>query len=160
MKLSSRILLPVALTIAAGAAFAEGPIQGNEVFAFQSTQSRAAVLEQQAAGRDVILEIDWQGAQQVRALLPGSLGIFILPPSRAVLRERLAGRGQDSAAVIETRMSAALDELTHYAEFDYLVVNDVFETALEALRAIILGNRQRRANQEVRHADLLQALLS
>ena len=141
--------------IAAGAFLEHARVFGNAY-----GTSRAAVLEQQAAGRDVILEIDWQGAQQVRALLPGSLGIFILPPSRAVLRERLAGRGQDSAAVIETRMSAALDELTHYAEFDYLVVNDVFETALEALRAIILGNRQRRANQEVRHADLLQALLS
>jgi guanylate kinase len=141
--------------IAAGAFLEHARVFGN----YYGT-SRAAVLEQQAAGQDVILEIDWQGARQVRALLPGSLGLFILPPSRAVLRERLAGRGQDSAAVIETRMNAALDELTHYAEFDYLVVNDVFETALEALRAIILGNRQRRAIQEARYADLLRALLS
>ncbi|MFO1371340.1 MAG: guanylate kinase [Candidatus Competibacteraceae bacterium] len=131
-----------------------------QVFDNRYGTSRAAVLELLQAGYDVILEIDWQGARQVRALLPDSLTIFILPPSREALRERLMGRGQDPAEVIERRMASALAELSHYAEFDYLVVNDDFATALEALRAIIIANRQRRAVQLERCKELLQSLLS
>jgi len=135
-------------------------LERAQVFGNRYGTSRAAVLEQLQAGQDVILEIDWQGARQVRTLLPDSLTIFILPPSREVLRERLAGRGQDSAEVIEQRMAAALSELSHYAEFDYLVVNDDFGTALDALRAILIANRQRRAVQLERHKELLHTLLS
>jgi guanylate kinase len=108
----------------------------------------------------VILEIDWQGARQVRELMPDSPSIFILPPSREALRQRLAGRGQDSFEVIERRMAASLDELSHYAEFDYLVINDDFAAALEALRAILIANRQRRATQLARQRELLWMLLS
>ncbi len=135
-------------------------LERAQVFGNRYGTSRAAVLEQLQAGQDVILEIDWQGARQVRTLLPDSLTIFILPPSREVLRERLAGRGQDSAEVIEQRMAAALSELSHYAEFDYLVVNDDFGTALDVLRAILIANRQRRAVQLERHKELLHTLLS
>ena len=135
-------------------------LERAQVFGNRYGTSRAAVLEQLQAGQDVILEIDWQGARQVRTLLPDSLTIFILPPSREVLRERLAGRGQDSAEVIEQRMAAALSELSHYAEFDYLVVNDDFGTALDALRAILIANRQRQAVQLERHKELLHTLLS
>jgi len=108
----------------------------------------------------VILEIDWQGARQIRELMPDSLSIFIFPPSREALRQRLAARGQDSAEVIERRMAAALNDLSHYAEFDYLVINDDFATALNALRAILIARRQRRNVQMERQRELLQRLLS
>jgi guanylate kinase len=110
--------------------------------------------------RWVILEIDWQGAQQVRHLLTQTISIFILPPSRSALEQRLTGRGQDDAAVIARRMSAAVDEMTHYAEADYIVVNDNFDTALEELRAILLAGRLRLEKQQQRHRQLLTELLS
>lgn len=122
--------------------------------------SRETVLEQLEAGIDVVLEIDWQGARQVRAQIPDSHTIFILPPSRRVLRERLKKRGQDSDAVIEQRMERAASEMSHYDEFDYLVINDDFDEALDALRAILIANRQRRSRQVRRHSDLFRTLLS
>lgn len=122
--------------------------------------SRYAVMERLEAGMDVILEIDWQGARQVRALMPNSHTIFILPPSREALRRRLEDRGQDRDTVIERRMRAAVDEISHYQEFNYLIVNDDFDCALEALRAIFIANRQRRELQIRRHGELLKALLS
>ena len=118
------------------------------------------VEETLASGTDVILEIDWQGAQQVRHLLTQTISIFILPPSRSALEQRLTGRGQDDAAVIARRMSAAVDEMTHYAEADYIVVNDNFDTALEELRAILLAGRLRLEKQQQRHRQLLTELLS
>jgi len=121
--------------------------------------SRQAVEEQLLAGQDVILEIDWQGARLVRELMPESTGIFILPPSRGALRERLQGRGQDAAAVIERRMRDAISEMSHYAEYDYLVINDVFEHALEDLVAILRSCRLRLAKQSQGQAGLLHALL-
>lgn len=122
--------------------------------------SRHAVMERLKAGVDVILEIDWQGAQQVRAVIPESRSIFILPPSRDALRQRLKNRAQDADAVIEQRMQTAVSEMTHYREFDYLVVNNDFSAALEALRAIFIANRQRCDIQVLRRRELLQALLS
>ena len=140
---------------------AEGAfLEHAQVFGNRYGTSRAAVLSKLQDGLDVILEIDWQGAQQVRARMPGCLGIFILPPSRDALQQRLAGRGQDSTEVIERRMAASLDELSHYAEFDYLVINDQFETALTELRAIVVAQRQRRTAQLERHPELLRILLS
>lgn len=140
---------------------AEGAfLEHAEVFGNRYGTSRAAVQTQLASGRDVILEIDWQGARQVRALWPDSVSVFILPPSRDALRERLAKRAQDSAEVIEQRMAAALHELSHYTEFDYLVINDDFASALQALRAILLARRQRRDVQIERQQELLQQLLS
>ncbi len=135
-------------------------LEHAQVFGHRYGTSRAAVSSSLRAGLDVILEIDWQGARQVRERMPDSLSIFILPPSRDALRQRLAGRGQDSAEVIERRMAAALDELSHYAEFDYLVINDRFETALTELRAILIAQRQRRTAQLERHLELFHILLS
>ena len=135
-------------------------LEHAQVFGHRYGTSRQAVLSKLKEGLDVILEIDWQGARQVRERMPDSPSIFILPPSRDALRQRLAGRGQDSAEVIERRMAAALDELSHYAEFDYLVINDQFETALTELRAIMIAQRQRRTAQLERHLDLFHILLS
>ncbi|MDS4028559.1 MAG: guanylate kinase [Candidatus Contendobacter sp.] len=131
-----------------------------QVFGHHYGTSRRAVLSKLKEGLDVILEIDWQGARQVRERMPDSPSIFILPPSRVALRQRLTGRGQDSAEVIERRMAAALNELSHYVEFDYLVINDRFETALTALRAILIAQRQRRTAQLERHLELFHTLLS
>jgi len=110
-------------------------------------------------GKDVILEIDWQGAEQIRKLLPETLTIFILPPSTEILRERLQGRGQDSEAIIDRRMQDAVTEMSHYAEYDYLVVNDDFDTALQELQAIILANRLDIKRQQAALEPLLTDLL-
>lgn len=134
-------------------------LEHAQVFDNYYGTSKDWVAETLASGRDVILEIDWQGATQVRRQLPDTVGIFILPPSQQALRERLTGRGQDDDSVIERRMSQAIDEMSHYVEADYLVINDDFGTALEELRAIVTAQRSRLARQQQRHADLLQALL-
>lgn len=122
--------------------------------------SRQAVLDKLAQGLDVILEIDWQGARQVRALFPECVGIFVLPPSKAALRERLTGRGQDDETIIDRRMRDAETEMSHYAEFDYVVVNDVFEEALAELRAIVSVERLRTARQAARLEPLIRELLA
>jgi len=111
-------------------------------------------------GQDVILEIDWQGAEQIRRLIPDCVGVFILPPSLVVLEQRLTGRGQDDAEVIQHRLAEAQQEMSHYGEADYLIINDHFETALEELQAIIICNRLRLDNQTRRNANLLKDLLS
>ena len=121
--------------------------------------SEAAMREQLAAGRDVVLEIDWQGARQVREHFPDAVSVFIAPPSITALRERLSDRGQDSAAVVERRMADARTELSHFPEYDYLVINDVFETALEDLRAIVRAERLREPRQAARSAENLAAML-
>jgi guanylate kinase len=112
------------------------------------------------SGQDVILEIDWQGAQQVRRLLPDTVGIFILPPSRQELHKRLTGRGQDDSAVIDARMQEAISEMTHYVEAQYVVINDDFDQALADFRGIILAQRLTLDNQQRRHEQLLADLLS
>ena len=121
--------------------------------------SRQAVEAALAQGTDIILEIDWQGARQVRKLYPDACSIFILPPSRAVLEERLRARGQDNETVVARRMRDAVTEMSHYREFDYLVFNDVFDEALELLRAIVLARRQRLSVQCQAREQLLQQLL-
>ena len=113
-----------------------------------------------AAGQDVILEIDWQGAQQVRRVFPEALGIFILPPAREVLEARLRGRGQDDDTIIARRMRDATTEIQHYAEFDFLVINDVFEEALRELACIFRAQRLSFARSSVRHARLVKDLLA
>ena len=122
--------------------------------------ARANIEERLAAGLDVILEIDWQGARQVREQFPDSIGIFILPPSRQALEERLRGRGQDGDEVIARRMRDAESEISHYGEFDYLVINDDFATALVELAAIVTAQRLRTRVQASRHQQMLQALLA
>jgi len=119
-----------------------------------------ALRETLATGADLVLEIDWQGARQVRARFPDATTIFILPPSLAVLEERLRGRGQDSAAVIARRMAAARDELSHYSEYDYLIVNDCFERALADLDSIVHVQELRCARQAQRLDATLAALLT
>ncbi|MEY2680105.1 MAG: hypothetical protein RL661_336 [Pseudomonadota bacterium] len=111
-------------------------------------------------GKDVILEIDWQGARQIRELIAGCQSIFVLPPSQADLEARLSGRGQDDPATIERRMADAISEMSHYGEYDYLVINDVFEAALAELTAIITANRLKSRRQSATHAALISALLA
>lgn len=122
--------------------------------------SQAWVEQQLATGIDVVLEIDWQGAQQIKHLMPASRSIFIVPPSRKTLFERLTSRGQDETAVIELRMSEATQEMSHYAESDYLVINDAFETALCDLQAIVTSQQLLTKKQIVSHQELLSGLLS
>jgi len=121
--------------------------------------SQEWLTEQLNLGIDIILEIDWQGAQQVKRLNPATVSIFILPPSRVILEERLRGRDTDSDAVIEQRLQGAIEELSHYTEGDYLVVNDNFETAMRDLTAIINSQRLRQAEQSVKLHGMLTELL-
>ncbi len=122
--------------------------------------SRTGIEQQLALGMDVILEIDWQGARQVRKVMPETVGVFILPPSREALELRLRGRGTDSEEIIARRMRDAQSESSHYDEFDFVVVNDDFDTALAELKAIVTCRRQRLAAQRWRHAKMLKALLA
>ena len=122
--------------------------------------SQQHVEQQLLSGVDVILEIDWQGARQVRKLIVDSQSIFILPPSQAALRERLQNRGQDDESIIQRRMQDAVNEMSHYAEFDYLLVNDDFDLALQQLRSIIEANRLSQLRQEHRLEKLLIELLN
>lgn len=135
-------------------------LESAEVFGNRYGTSQSWVKKTLAAGIDVILEIDWQGAQQVRRLLPDTVSVFILPPSRSALLQRLNGRGQDSAVVIQQRMNAAIDEMSHYPEADYVIINDDFQTALSELRSIFVSQRLRLARQQIRYAALLSELLS
>ena len=121
--------------------------------------ARQSVEPQLAAGKDVLLEIDWQGAAQVRAQVPDAVSIFILPPSRTALEQRMRARGQDSDAVIARRLAAAHEEMSHYAEFDYVIVNEVFATAVAEMCAIFVASRLRRGEQQRRHAGLIGHLL-
>ncbi len=123
-------------------------LEHAQVFDNYYGTSQQHVEQQLLKGLDVILEIDWQGARQVRKQFPDSQSIFILPPSLEALQERLQNRGQDDESVIKRRMRDAVNEMSHYAEFDYLIVNDVFETALDELRCIFVANRLRQLQQE------------
>lgn len=118
--------------------------------------SRLWVEQELTAGTDVILEIDWQGAQQVKQLLPDTRSIFIVPPSRETLEQRLNARGQDDASVIAARMAEAVEEMSHYVDSDYLVVNQDFEEALGGLQAIVSSMRLRTARQ----SQVLQPMLA
>jgi guanylate kinase len=107
----------------------------------------------------VVLEIDWQGARSIRQQIPESISIFILPPSQSALRERLQHRGQDSSEIIERRMRDAMNEMSHYDEYNYLLINDDFEQAREALKTIFLAERLKTPQQQMHHQSLLQALI-
>ena len=114
--------------------------------------------EQIAGGRDIVLEIDWQGAQQVRAHFPAAIGVFVLPPTIAELEHRLRGRGTDSESVIARRLSAARDEMRHLAEFDYVIINNELPVALDDLQAVLQAARLRYRNQKQRHPSLFESL--
>ncbi len=122
--------------------------------------AEAVVRERLEAGQDMVLEIDWQGARQVRNRMLGAVSIFILPPSPQALHERLSARGQDSEEVIARRMRDAKNEMSHYAEYDYLVINDDFSTALKELDAIVRSLRLRQLIQAERLQPQLSALLA
>ncbi len=135
-------------------------IEYAEVFGNYYGTNQYHVAEQLAAGEDVLLEIDWQGALQVRKLFPQAILIFILPPSVTALRERLQSRNQDSADVIEQRLKGSLTEMSNYINFDYLVINDIFEDALADLQAIIQAARLKIDQQSQRQETLLIQLLN
>lgn len=121
--------------------------------------SQRTLEEKLSVGVDVILEIDWQGARQVRERMPAT-SVFILPPSKAALRERLQGRGTDSDDIIDRRMNDAISEMQHYGEYDYIVVNDDFDTALAEIRAIVTSFRLHESRQKAHLAPLLAQLLA
>jgi guanylate kinase len=137
-------------------------IESAQVFSNLYGTSRQSIDKISATGRHTILEIDWQGAAQIRQRDPASIHIFILPPSLQALGARLLGRGQDDSDTIEQRMNEAVSEMSHYQEFDYLVINDNFDTALEDLRRIVkgLGEDLRVTAQYARHPVLIDALTS
>jgi guanylate kinase len=121
--------------------------------------ARQSVEPQLAAGKDVLLEIDWQGARQVRSKVPDAVSVFILPPSREALEQRMRNRNQDSDEVIAQRLAAAREEMSHYTEFDYVIVNEHFETAVAEMCAIFTASRLRREPQVARHSRLITQLL-
>jgi guanylate kinase len=135
-------------------------LESATVFDNSYGTSEKAVLALLSEGKNVILEIDWQGAKQVRENFPDSTGVFILPPSRSALEERLRGRGQDGDDIIARRMRDAENEMSHYIEFDYLIVNDDFEVALNDLMAVISAKRHAISIQKEVQASLLTELLA
>lgn len=137
---------------------AGGFLESADVHGAKYGTSQQAVDTALAAGRDVVLEIDWQGAVQVRRLYPSAVSIFILPPSLEALAQRLNSRGQDSSEVIALRLAVAREEMRHLAEFDYVIINEVFETALQELSAVVLAQRLKTSTQSLRHARLIQQL--
>jgi len=137
-----------------------GFIEYAEVFGNYYGTAQATVKEQLAKGHDVLLEIDWQGAQQVRRLFPESKQIFILPPSQFDLRERLSNRGTDAVDVIEHRLSCAVEDMQQYSNFDYIIINDDFNKALHDLEAVIIANRLTLSQQANRHEKLIQKLIT
>ena len=120
--------------------------------------SQASIVAHRSQGHDIVLEIDWQGAQQVRKLIPDAIGIFILPPSLDVLRQRMTGRRQDTTAVIERRLRAARGEIAHLEEFDYVIINNNFDDAVEDLTSIVRSARLRLSSQIARFSDLINSL--
>ena len=134
-------------------------LENARVFDNYYGTSRAFVEKQLAAGHDVVLEIDWQGARLVRAAMPECVSIFILPPSRASLAERLARRATDSAEVISRRLADSVADMSHYREFDYVVVNDDFARAVEDLKGVIDGRAQDLGRDRPQLALLLKELL-
>ncbi|WP_153786741.1 guanylate kinase [Pseudomonas sp. EMN2] len=134
-------------------------LEHAEVFGNFYGTSRSALQETLDQGFDLILEIDWQGAQQVRKLMPEARSIFILPPSQQALRQRLDGRGQDSEEIIAGRMKEAVSEMEHYDEYEYVIINDDFDVALDDLKAVFRSNRLLLQKQQQRHEALLKQLV-
>jgi guanylate kinase len=135
-------------------------LERAEVYGNRYGTSRTWIAQRMATGEDVLLEIDWQGAAQVRKAFPDALTVFVLPPSITELRRRLMGRGQDSENVIALRMDQARSEIGHVEEFDYVIINDDFSLALEGLRSIVQAARLRRRAQLSRHARLIESFHS
>lgn len=136
-----------------------GFVEWAEVHGNYYGTSRLWIENEMAAGRDVLLEIDWQGARQVRKVFPEAISVFIMPPSMEALRDRLSGRGTDAAETITRRIAAARDEMRHVPEFDYVIINDDLARALDDLRSIINASRLLYTIQRQRHSALFTALL-
>lgn len=135
-------------------------VEHAEVFGNFYGTAKSTVNALLSTGVDVILEIDWQGADQISQVFPDTVGVFILPPSIEALRSRLTGRGQDDEAIIEHRMAQAISEMSHYVETDYVIINEDFDQALMEFRSIIRSQRLTLDNQQARHGEQLQKLLS
>jgi guanylate kinase len=133
-------------------------LESAEVYGNYYGTSQKWISEENAKGRDVLLEIDWQGAAQVRRLFPACISIFILPPSLTALEQRLNGRGKDSSEVIARRMAAVRDDVAHVAEFDYVIINDDLNEALLQLNAVVIAARNRGIAQLARHQHLINQL--
>ena len=129
------------------------------VFDYHYGTSREAVEQQLAAGFDVILDIDWQGARQIRNSFPSSRSIFVIPPSLDVLRQRLIERGQDNDTVVQRRMKDAQAEISHWDEFDFLIINDKFDEALGELHSIIRSGNLRQPYDQKQYGEILAELL-
>lgn len=138
----------------------DGFVEWAQVFDNYYGTSKQSIESQLANGIDVFLDIDWQGARQIRELIPSVRTIFIAPPSRKELEARLTKRGQDSAEVIASRMAKAVSETSHYNEYDYLIVNDDFDSALYQLETIVFAARLAQANQAIKYQALIADLLS
>lgn len=133
-------------------------LESAEVYGNLYGTSQNWIRQEIDRGRDILLEIDWQGAAQVRRLFPDCISIFILPPSMAALEQRLRGRGKDSEAVIAKRMAAATADVSHVAEFNYVIINNNLNDALQELAAVVLSARLRSSQQLSRHQDLINQL--
>ncbi|MCS5586697.1 MAG: guanylate kinase [Gammaproteobacteria bacterium] len=137
----------------------DGFIESAQVFDNYYGSAKQTVKDLLQKGQDVILEIDWQGAQQVKKSFKDAISIFILPPSISALKERLTDRGQDDQSIIDRRMRDAVSEIQHFGEFDYLVINDDFNIALNDLNTIVYSQRLSLAQQTQQHQDLLKQLI-
>ncbi len=133
-------------------------IESAEVYGNLYGTSQSWIEKELVSGRDILLEIDWQGAEQVRRLMPHVISIFILPPSLSALESRLKGRAQDSAEVIARRLQAAREDISHVAEFDYVIINDKLDEALRQLEAVVIAVGLHRDSQLTRHATLINQL--
>ena len=133
-------------------------LESAEVYGNFYGTSQTWISQANAKGRDVLLEIDWQGAQQVRKIFPESISIFVLPPSLEALEQRLKGRGKDEPAVIAKRLAAVREDVSHVAEFDYVIINDNLNEALRELNGIVLSARLRGSRQMERHQQLINQL--
>ena len=138
----------------------DGFYEWAEVFGNFYGTSKQAIEDQLSQGIDVFLDIDWQGAQQMRKLVGDIITVFILPPSRQELESRLNKRGQDSQEVIAGRMAQAQSEMSHYDEYDFVLINDDFDETLENFESIVLAHRLKKLNQQAKHADLINELLA
>jgi len=133
-------------------------LESAEVYGNFYGTSQSWISQENGKGKDILLEIDWQGAAQVRSKFPDSIGIFILPPSLEALESRLHGRKQDSAEIISKRLQAAREDISHVAEFDYVIINDKLDEALHQLNAVVIAAGLRRNRQLTRQANLINQL--
>ncbi|MFA5826219.1 MAG: guanylate kinase [Gallionellaceae bacterium] len=133
-------------------------LESAEVYGNYYGTSQSWISQENGKGKDILLEIDWQGAAQVRSKFPDSIGIFILPPSFEALESRLHGRKQDSAEIISKRLQAAREDISHVAEFDYVIINDQLDVALHQLNAVVVAAGLRRNRQLTRQANLINQL--